>query len=418
MLQISLLFGLASGVAKLKIQNNCDFGVKPYIEGTGTVNTLAKGETASIEASQLITGSRNMYFGPSDYMSDAVNRGYLGNVRVTSNGSSLKVEPTYENYFGLPMLLEHISQDSVIRRSGCSSMNYEGFESFQKRLKNYCPGVVERLDSEIEMYYCTAPTDNTIEGTEVDETWDVNATKSVTNVSETCPAVGYGNQAKVNIQKCQPTECMTDDTCAELNRGTTATVDDAGDTFYSEPEPYNPNKDDIQWRFNPYPAFVHLICGQKIMAFPADEDGYSGAFTANGQNGEEEQAVITLCPVAGQEPNSPGVLPPSSDKGLPWWAWFLIAIAIAIALGLLIWLIVYLMQRNRSPPKAATKRKGHGPKTKRTTSSPSGANKKNIRKLPSRGKKTSSRPNRSRGDSKRNSPNAERDRQRRQARRT
>jgi hypothetical protein len=64
------------------------------------------------------------------------------------------------------------------------------------------------------------------------------------------------------------------------------------------------------WLFNPYSAFVHLICGQKIYAFPNDDqDGFGGYFSA----GADEEAVINLCPSAGSGPNSPGVMPASNS---------------------------------------------------------------------------------------------------------
>jgi hypothetical protein len=64
------------------------------------------------------------------------------------------------------------------------------------------------------------------------------------------------------------------------------------------------------WQFNPYSAFVHMICGQKIFAFPTDDqDGFGGYFSA----GADEEAVINLCPSAGSGPNSPGVMPASKS---------------------------------------------------------------------------------------------------------
>merc|ERR1712216_213621 len=64
------------------------------------------------------------------------------------------------------------------------------------------------------------------------------------------------------------------------------------------------------WQFNPYSAFVHMICGQKIFAFPTDDqDGFGGYFSA----GADEEAIINLCPSAGTGPNSPGIMPASNS---------------------------------------------------------------------------------------------------------
>jgi hypothetical protein len=216
------------------------------------------------------------------------------------------------DFFGLPMTFTGKKGDKVFKQTGCNSSNYQGFEQYQDLIKNHCPGTVSKLNSSTELYSCKGTFGGNIEGTKVDTTWDVDAAMQSTNM-DACPAsnLGSGNAAKTTIGNCQ--SCLFGNNhkaglCAALNRG-----DDSFDTskFFSKPSPYDPTATDKKWQFNPYAAFVHMICGPEIYAFPTDDQGQHGGYF-DAWAGEE--AVITLCPAAGTGPNSPGIMPSSKSS--------------------------------------------------------------------------------------------------------
>lgn len=196
--------------------------------------------------------------------------------------------------------------------SGCTSSNYQGVEQFQDLIKNHCPGKVSKLESSTELYYCSGTYTRDIEGTKVASTWNLtDAEIKSSDFESVCPVSKLGKsetEKKTNIGNCQPVDCLfyqdnKTRICADLNRGNDS--DDAS-KFYSNPSPYDPTVSDKTWQFNPYAAFVHMICGPKIYAFPTDDQGGHGGFFSAGA---DEEAVITLCPAAGTGENSPGVMP-------------------------------------------------------------------------------------------------------------
>jgi hypothetical protein len=302
--------------AQLTIKNNCDFEIKPFFDGGDAMPAIPAGQSTS--AGQLtapIKGSR-MYFGPSDFIdkSDAAQKEYLGFLEFNAAGEAINLNPSMINYVGLPMVFEKLKGGNVVEQTGCTSANYQGLASFQSHIQNYCPGTMKKLDSETELYYCSSTYSKNIDGTKIDSDWDVAATISSSTLfpQSTCSAskLGDGDAAKINIGNCQPADCLFfgkgHATCAEMNRGSSEDHDPS--TFYSKPSPYDPTKD-VKWQFNPYAAFVHLICGPTIFAFPTDDTGAHGGYISAGSG---EEAVITICPAAGSGANSPGVLPPSS----------------------------------------------------------------------------------------------------------
>merc|ERR1712072_925832 len=144
-------------------------------------------------------------------------------------------------------------------------------------IKNHCPGKVSKLNSSTELHYCHSTYDHNIAGTKISTTWNVDAdiqSSKLTTIPGCSPStLGSGDEARINAGNCQPTSCLfyqdnKAQVCAQLNRGT-----DSNDpsTFYSNPSTYDPTVTDQKWQFNPYSAFVHMICGQKIYAFPTDD---------------------------------------------------------------------------------------------------------------------------------------------------
>jgi hypothetical protein len=261
-----------------------------------------------------IAGNR-MYFGPTDWIKAGGNHEKLGFLEFNSSADSIHLNPSMINFVGLPMTFQHKKAGQVLKESGCTSSNYQGVEQFQDLIKNHCPGKVQKLDSSTDLYYCSGTYTRDIEGTKVDSTWNLTdadiASSNLASVG--CSAGDLGDtktKSKENIGNCQPTKCLfyQDNkarVCADLNRGNN---DDDASKFYTNPSPYDPTATDKKWQFNPYAAFVHMICGPSIYAFPTDDKGgHGGFFTAHA----DEEAVITLCPRAGSGPNSPGIMPAS-----------------------------------------------------------------------------------------------------------
>merc|ERR1719181_2503210 len=114
-----LLQSVIAAPAKLTINNNCGFDVKPFFQGGQPQNKMAAGGKLTLNAP--FAGSR-MYFGPEDWIEKAGNKEFLGFLEFNSAGDNINLNPSMIDYFGLPMEFVHMGKGGqVIKRSGCDS---------------------------------------------------------------------------------------------------------------------------------------------------------------------------------------------------------------------------------------------------------------------------------------------------------
>merc|ERR1740123_156872 len=231
---------------------------------------------------------------------------------LTSDGT-LSPDISYIGGIGIPMTLQCLG-DQVY---GCTDGGYGGWNSFQDRLKSYCPGSAEAFPNS-DIMYCSPGQYGGVESLPYGIKWNIQQTFEEIGVTMSRPE-------PQSVAFCQPWSEATQ--CAQVNRGVNGCIGeqvcDGEALFYRDFDMRQVSNSEDVWLFNGYAAFVHTICGVYAgFAFPADDrgvgmrDGVPMKYASNKGAGCSSP-VIELCPAPSSVYSEGGGYPYPPDAGAP-----------------------------------------------------------------------------------------------------
>jgi len=291
---------LSPNPRRITIKNSCPFNVK-VVDGKDKhwrLEDVQSGAEYAYTASHCQDTCRT-YFAPSSwsgkpgkYSMGAVEPLGFFEYSLTPDGA-LSPDISFIGGIGIPMTMQCAGEPLY----GCTDGGYGGWQSFQERLKKYCPGKATQFPGSL-VTYCSPGQYGGVEQMPYGKKWDIQGTfkKAKVTMSST--------EAR-KIAFCQPWSEATQ--CAQVNRGvsgcTGETMCDGEHLFYQHYDMRH-RLSGGAWLFNGYAAFVHTICGvYSGFAFPADDHGVGSRAGhhmkyASNKGAGCRSPVIELCPAA------------------------------------------------------------------------------------------------------------------------
>jgi hypothetical protein len=286
--------------ATITIKNNCPFDIK-VVDGAGDDWQVTEVRQSHEYAnSHGCTSACRTYFVPASWngkpgkysMGPLEPLGFFEYTHMPDG--TLSPDLSFIGGIGIPMTL----QCTGAPRYGCTDSGYGGWNSFQERLINYCPGAVKKFPNS-DVSYCDPGQYGGVENMPYGKKWQIQKTFQRAGVTMSKPDPR-------SIAFCQPWSEASQ--CVQANRGAPGCLTEDicdGEALYPGYDMRDKKHIDVQdWFYNGFAAFVHTICGvYSGYAFPADDhgagerDGVRMKFASNMGSGCKTP-VIELCPAA------------------------------------------------------------------------------------------------------------------------